>query len=374
MQHNDFPDGTYTTTWSSGRGEVRFFTRPDGSRLRYYTAGTGPSLVLIHTVRTQLDYFQRVIPLLWDRYTVYALDLPGMGWSDIVPSARYEEPELRAAVVEFASGLSLHGVTLAGESLGAALALSASIDLGNRVSRVVAFNSYDYPSGLERGNWLARFIITTVRLPGLGPAFASLEPRPIMRAVLHGGFVDKNKLPEDFLLELLRSGRRKGYPSVARAIYRSLKGFNRARRRYPEVSAPVTLVYSDRDWSRPAERDQVASSLADVQRITLPRAGHFSSLERPDDVARILLGAPFPADRDPRTFRSCRAQWNTPFDRGWNARQARGAATSRPSMNRFVYTGTALGDPVLTLVLIRVVHAACFGITRGSHTDPFKHR
>jgi len=291
MQHIDFPDATYTTTWSHGRGEVRFFTRPDGSRLRYYTAGTGPPLVLMHTVRTQLDYFQRVIPRLWDHYTVYALDLPGMGWSDIVPGARYEEPELRAAVVEFASGLNLHGVTLAGESLGAALALSVSIDLKGSVSRVVAFNSYDYPGGLERGNWLARFIVTTVRLPGLGPVFAGLEPRPIMRAVLYGGFVDKSQLPEDFLIELLRSGRRKGYSRVARALYRSLKGFNRARQRYPEVSAPVTLVYGDRDWSRPTERDQVASALAQVQRITLPRTGHFSSLERPDDVARILLGA-----------------------------------------------------------------------------------
>jgi len=288
MQHNDLPDTSYTKRWSNGRGDVRFFTRPDGSRLRYYTAGTGPPLVLIHTVRTQLDYFQRVIPRLWDHYTIYALDLPGMGWSDIVPGARYEEPDLRAAVVEFASGLNLQDVTLAGESLGAALALSASIDLKGRVNRVVAFNTYDYPSGLERGNWLARFIITSVRLPGFGPVFASLEPRPIMRAVLHGGFVDKTKLPEDFLVELLRSGGRKGYSRVARAIYRSLKRFNRARHRYPEVSAPVTLVYSDRDWSRPAERDQVASALADVQRITLPRTGHFSSLERPDDVARIL--------------------------------------------------------------------------------------
>jgi pimeloyl-ACP methyl ester carboxylesterase len=294
MQHNDFPDAAYTTTWSNGRGEVRFFTRPDGSRLRYYTAGTGRPLVLLHTVRTQLDYFQRVIPRLWDHYTIYALDLPGMGWSDIVPGAGYEEPELRAAVVEFASGLNLHDVTLAGESLGAALALSASIDLKDRVRHVVAFNSYDYPSGLERGNWLARFIITSVRMPGLGPVLAGLEPPPIMRAVLHGGFVDKSRLPEDFLVELLRSGRRTGYSRVARAIYRSLKGFNRARRRYPEVSMPVTLVYSERDWSRPAERDQVASALADVQRITLPRTGHFSSLERPDDVARILRGAGLP--------------------------------------------------------------------------------
>jgi pimeloyl-ACP methyl ester carboxylesterase len=291
MPTHESPDTTYTTTWTEGRGEVRFFTRPDGSRLRYYTAGTGPPLVLVHTVRTQLDYFQRVIPLLWDHYTVYAMDLPGMGWSDIVPGAKYEEPQLRSAVVEFAHGLDLHDVTLAGESLGGALSLGASIDLKDRVSRVVAFNPYDYPSGLERGNFIARFIIGSVRMPVLGPVFATLEPRPIMRAVLHGGYVDKTKLPEDFLSELLRSGQRKGYSKVARGIYRSLKGFIRARHRYPEVSAPVTLVYSEDDWSRPAERDRVANALTDVQRITLPRTGHFSALERPDDMARILLGA-----------------------------------------------------------------------------------
>jgi pimeloyl-ACP methyl ester carboxylesterase len=291
QQPSEFPDTAHAATWSGGQGQVRFFTRPDGSRLRYYTAGTGPPLVLVHTVRTQLDYFQRVIPFVREHYTVYALDLPGMGWSDIVAGARYEEPQLRSAVVEFVIGLNLHGVSLAGESLGAALALGASIDLKDRVSRVVAFNPYDYPSGLERGNFIARFIIGSVRMPVLGPVFATLEPRPIMRAVLHGGFVDKTKLPEDFLSELLRSGRRKGYSSVARAIYRNLKGFNRARRRYPEVSAPVTLVYSENDWSREAERDQVASSLADIHRITLPRTGHFSALERPDDVARILVDA-----------------------------------------------------------------------------------
>ncbi|HEY9304587.1 MAG TPA: alpha/beta hydrolase [Mycobacterium sp.] len=282
---------SYTESWSNGHGEVKFFTRSDGSRLRYYTAGTGPALVLIHTVRTQLDYFQRVIPQLWDTYTVYALDLPGMGWSDIVPGAQYEEPELRAAVVEFVTGFDLHAVTLAGESMGGALALGASIELKDRVSKVVAFNSYDYPGGLERGNLLARFIVSSIRMPGLGPAFSIMENRPLLRGVMRGGVVDKSRLDKEFLVELRKSGRRKGYPRVARAIYRSLKGFQQARERYPQVSAPVTLVYSERDWSRPKERDHVAGLLADVQRVTLPNTGHFSALEYPNAMTRILLQA-----------------------------------------------------------------------------------
>lgn len=284
---NAIPDQRYTLAWSGGRGEVRFFPRSDGSRLRYFTAGTGPPLVLLHTVRTQLDYFQRVVPALWDDFTVYALDLPGMGWSDVVPGARYGEPELRGAVVEFVRALDLRGVTLAGESMGGALALLASIELTDRVKGVIAFNPYDYPGGLERGNWFARVIGTGVRWPGSGPIFAALENRLILRGVLAGGFADRHALPKDFLVELRRSGRRRGYPRVNRAIMRILSGLIDAKSRYAQVKTPVTLVYSEHDWSRPAERDEVARLLG-VRAVTVPAAGHFSALERPTEMVRII--------------------------------------------------------------------------------------
>jgi len=287
LHHNEIPDQRYTLTWSGGRGEVKFLRRSDGSRLRYFTAGTGPPLVLLHTVRTQLDYFQLIVPALWDGFTVYALDLTGMGWSDVVPGARYGEPALRGAVVEFISTLDLRDVTLAGESIGGALALLASIDLADNVGSVIAFNPYDYPDGLQRGNWFARLIGTGVRLPGSGPVFARLENRLILKGVLRGGFADHRALPEDFLGELRRSGRRPGYPRVNLAIMRSLPGFVEARSRYAQVKAPVTLVYSEHDWSRPSERDHVARQLG-VKALTIPGAGHFSALERPTEMVRII--------------------------------------------------------------------------------------
>ncbi|WP_253879480.1 alpha/beta fold hydrolase [Mycobacterium colombiense] len=255
--------------------------------MRYFTAGTGAPLVLLHTVRTQLDYFQRVVPALWDEFTVYALDLPGMGWSDIVTGARYGEPELRGAAAEFIKTLGLHDVTLAGESMGGAIALLTSIDLPDRVRNVVAFNPYDYPSGLERGNWFASLIGTGIRLPVSGPIFARLENRVILKGVLAGGFADRDALPKDFLTELRRSGRRRGYPTVNRAIVRSLDGFVDARSRYTRVKAPVTLAYSEHDWSRPPERGHVARQLA-VDALTIPGTGHFSALERPTEMVRVI--------------------------------------------------------------------------------------
>src|SRR5881409_1850232 len=106
--------------------------QPQG-RLRYLTGGSGAPLVLLHTVRTQAEHFRHLFPLVQQRYTVYALDLPGMGYSQIVPGTSYDEPAMRAAVERLLTQLDLRDVTLLGESMGAVLALTTAADLPERV-------------------------------------------------------------------------------------------------------------------------------------------------------------------------------------------------------------------------------------------------
>jgi pimeloyl-ACP methyl ester carboxylesterase len=277
----------YTATWC-GDGEIGYVALSGGARVRYLRIGAGPPLVLMHTVRTQLDHFQFVIPRITDAFTVYALDFPGMGWSDIVPGARYDEAALRAAVVRVVEDLDLTGVTLAGESMGATLALTVSVDLADRVRRIVAFNTYDFADGIIRANLLARLVIGNIRLPGWGPIFARLESKPLLRGVLRGGFHDPHRLPDHYLGELRRVGRRPGYPVVARAIYSNLESLIAARERYARIEVPVTLVYGDEDWSRPSDRQANIESVPGARDIVLRNKGHFTALEAPDDVARIL--------------------------------------------------------------------------------------
>jgi pimeloyl-ACP methyl ester carboxylesterase len=260
-------------------------------RLRYLTGGTGAPLVMLHTVRTQAEHFRHLIPLVQERYTVYALDLPGMGYSQIVPGASYEEPALRTRVKELITQLDLRDVTLLGESMGATLALTTAADLPGRVRRVVAINAYDYAGGIARSSLLARFVVSGVLAPGVGPMVAAVEPEPIMRAVLGGGLVDKTALRADYVDELLKVGRRPGYPTVARAVYGNLPSLIAARSRYPEVSAPIHLIYGEKDWSRPSDRQANRRLLPAAEFIQVPNAGHFIALERPDVPATLLNSA-----------------------------------------------------------------------------------
>ena len=257
-------------------------------RLRYLVGGSGAPLVLLHTVRTQAEHFRHLIPLVKDRYTVYALDLPGMGYSQIVPGASYQEPAMRAAVKHLLTELDLNDVTLLGESMGAVLALTAAADLPDRVRRVVAVNAYDYPGGIARSSLLARFVVTGVLAPGIGPTIAAQEPKPVMRAMLRGGIGDTSALREDYLDELLKVGRHPGYPAVARAVYGNLPSLIAARARYREVTAPIHLIYGEKDWSRPSDRTANRELLPEAAYTEVPGAGHFIALERPDVPADVL--------------------------------------------------------------------------------------
>jgi pimeloyl-ACP methyl ester carboxylesterase len=245
-------------------------------------------VVLLHTVRTQAEHFRFLVPLIADQYTVYALDLPGMGYSEIVPGAKYDEPAMRAGVERLLAELDLHDVTLVGESMGAVLALTTAADLPERVRRVVAVNAYDFRGGIARSGLLARLVVSGVLTPGVGPVIAGVEPKAALRRILQGGLGDKKALQEDYVDELLQVGGRPGYPIVARAVYQNLPSLIAARPRYRDVKAPVHLVYGEKDWSRRSDREANRRLLPAADFTQVPGAGHFVALERPEVVADLL--------------------------------------------------------------------------------------
>ena len=106
--------------------------------------------------------------------------------------------------------------------------------------------------------------------------------------ILQGGLGDKAALLDDYVDELLHVGSRPGYPTVARAVYQNLPGLIAARSRYPEVKAPVHLVYGEKDWSRTSDREANRQLLPAAGFTQVPKAGHFIALERPDVLADLL--------------------------------------------------------------------------------------
>jgi pimeloyl-ACP methyl ester carboxylesterase len=265
----------------------------DKLSVRFQRTGSGPPLLLLHTIRTQLEYFRSLAPLLARSHTVYAIDLPGHGHSPIDPNANFDEPYFRRAVIRFIEELDLSNVTLVGESIGGALALTVAASLPQRVERVYAINPYDYETrygdGIRRGNWFANFIIGSLQIPVLGAINASLENKIVLGKIMGGGYHDPRKLPADLLAEFDEVARRPGYKQIARKVLAGWQSWSKARDYYRQISAPVTLIYGDSDWSRPDERERTRSLIPAPRMLTLKNTGHFSAVENPSKLARVIL-------------------------------------------------------------------------------------
>jgi pimeloyl-ACP methyl ester carboxylesterase len=261
-----------------------------GVRLRYVVAGSGPPLVLLHTLRTQLDLFQRIIPALARRYQVYALDLPGHGHSDI-PAADYTAGFFIDKVAGFLQQLGIGQAVLVGESIGATIALGLAARRHPGVRAVVAISTYDYDRGrgARRASALALLLFSVNDVPLLGGTVMRLRQYPIVKAVFEGGLHRVQSLPAPLAREMYRVGNRPGHYQAFMSLVHHWPTWEAVRERYGDIDCPVLLLYGDHDWSRPVERAVTARLIPGAEVRTVKNAGHFLSFDAPAETIEQVV-------------------------------------------------------------------------------------
>jgi len=280
---------SYTMPKWAANGELQTI-KVNNINLRYLVAGQGEPLVLLHTLRSQLDYFQKLIPTLAQHFRIYAIDLPAHGYSDITPQA-HDKALFVNTVTGFIHTLNLSHVTLVGESIGASIALGVAAEKTLNIKRVFALNpaDYEHSNGLDRSSILGKVLFTGIRLPVVGFVISNAEVRKILQWVFEGGFMDKRHLPAKFVNEISKQGSRKGYAKAFRSIFLNWNSWVEGAKRYSSIHIPVTLIYSDNDWSLPVERTTIQKAIKTTELIIIENCGHFSALEKPADILDIVL-------------------------------------------------------------------------------------
>jgi len=267
------------------------YTTVNGHRLRYIKTGQGPNLVLLHTLRTQLDIFQKVIPALAQRYTIYAMDLPGHGYSDI-PPVDYEPKLFVDTVTGFLEELDIQDATLAGISIGGTIALLVAARHNPRVHKVVAINPYDYGQGdgLRRSSPLAKLIAGLALVPVLGDTVMRFRNRMVEDIIFKGGVAEPDAIPPQLLEEFYRVGTRPGHYKAFLNLLRNGHQWDEAHAHYRDIQVPVMLAYGENDWSRPGERATTCKEIPNAKMETVAGGVHFLALDRPREVERLIAG------------------------------------------------------------------------------------
>lgn len=264
----------------------------DGVSVRYAKGGTGPNLVLLHTLRTQLDIFHKMVPELQNDFTVYAVDYPGHGWSDI-PAARYHPDEFYGWVEKFLNVVDVKDATLAGISIGGTIVLELAARQNPRIAKVISINPFDYQpgysAGLKGSSFVAQVMFTATDFPFIGETFMRLRNPIVERWLFEGGVAQASSLSDELFTEFSNVGDRPGHYKGFINLLRERHHWEGARQNYANIKVPVLLIYGDQDWAPEADRKRTMDLIPGVQSEVVKDGGHFLSLDKPKALNQLIV-------------------------------------------------------------------------------------
>ncbi len=109
----------------------------DGYRIHYLRAGSGPPLLLLHGLLGYSFSWRFALPTLAGKATVFAVDMPGSGFSDRPPKAAGSFRAHAERLLRFLDGIGVTSFDLLGTSHGGAVAMMAAALAPQRVRSLI---------------------------------------------------------------------------------------------------------------------------------------------------------------------------------------------------------------------------------------------
>ena len=251
-----------------------------GAKIRWFEAGEGPPILLVHGFGGAAWNWTELAPLLAGR-RILIPDLPGHGGSSPLPA-----PSL-AGFADALAGILDEPAGVVGHSLGGVVALR----LAERRPELVRGLVLAAPAGISSSTRLAEVSLGLIGVLRPGRIAARRLDRilrsPRLKAFVFGRFEVANP---DLLSERAVRGFLEAMPLHTDALGAGLAlARDDPRRDLDRVQCPALVLFGGRDRQVPlADGFEYARRLRAPLRV-IADCGHLLIGERPDIVARVVL-------------------------------------------------------------------------------------
>ncbi|OGO21457.1 MAG: hypothetical protein A2144_03365 [Chloroflexi bacterium RBG_16_50_9] len=245
----------------------------NGLDVRYFTAGQGDPLVVVHGGGGDASTWLRNIAALSERYTVYAPDLPGFGGSQPL-EGDYYIPEMTEFIDNFARSLGLESFYLVGHSVGGGVALSYALESPHKIKKLVLVSSLCL--GKEIALWV-RIMSVPARLMGAAIMAVLKSVKWLVKTLL---------IPVEFVIPVSFTSINLG-SSITTLQEQTLILANRLS----ELVMPTLVVWGARDEIVPVRHAYAAARIIpDCQLKVFERRGHNVHRDELHEFSRLVSG------------------------------------------------------------------------------------
>ena len=266
------------------------FLMADRVRFHVQVAGSGPVLLLLHGTGASGHSWRNLLPLLRDRFTVVAPDLPGHGFSSM---AAFENVSLGAyaqLIGALLRELDMQPDMIAGHSAGAAIAVEMVMSAQASPRGIVSFNGAFMPMG-GAGD---QFFQPLARMLSLNPLMPKLfawraGSRRVVKGLIEGTGSHLDDEGLDHYQTLMTSP---AHCSAALQMMARWDLHDLVERMVAGLKCPLLLVTGERDKAiAPDDALAIASRLARAEHVKMANAGHLAHEEHPERAVRIIIDA-----------------------------------------------------------------------------------
>lgn len=256
-------------------------------------ADDAPVALLLHGTGASTHSWRGVAPLLAQRFTVVAPDLPGHAFTGLPPGGagapQLGLPGMARALAALMQTLHQSPALIVGHSAGAAIAIRMTLDGLARPQRIAGINAALLPLGGLAGQWFSPAAKLMAALPLVPRLFAWRAQSPAVLQRLLAGTGSTLDAEGQALYHRLVTDADHAAGALGMMANWDLP---QLARDLPRLDVPLDLIVGDRDRTvPPADAPAVMQRLAPVARgalTRLPGLGHLAHEEAPGAVVAHL--------------------------------------------------------------------------------------
>lgn len=136
-----FANATSAKVSAQAKSIVSRTAEVDGIKLHYLTAGSGPAVILLHGYTQTSRMWRPIIPMLAERFTVIAPDLPGIGNSDI-PRDGLDMKTAAIRIHTLAKSLGVDKARVVGHDIGLMVAYAYAAQFPSETERLAVMDAF----------------------------------------------------------------------------------------------------------------------------------------------------------------------------------------------------------------------------------------
>jgi pimeloyl-ACP methyl ester carboxylesterase len=273
--------------------KLRLYHHPDGARVAYREAGTGPPLGLLHSGGLSHREWEPLVEHLSDRFRLVLPDLPLHGDSEDRPRHPYTPDWLADVIAGFCRETLGPRPLVGGHDAGAELLLRAVASGRLEPERLVLMSNRMHgpaPRPALLRSW--KVMASAGAVPGLDRAL-SYGARAVMRPRLGNRLTARdNPAARDLVRHAVadvagNSNLGRSWAKLAR--HWPVEAQAQLTGSYRAIECPVLLLWAREDEGHPLElAEQALEQLPDGQLRVMPGTGFLMAYDDPVGVAREL--------------------------------------------------------------------------------------